>query len=136
MDELENNLMQMKKTHLPCELKQRLRANFRKRYERHKRLQQIGGLASCVSGVILLIPTVQTLWVSPETLNLRWSAIRNSLEWLFNGQAQWQSVQHLPGLTGELLATFALTTWVGLGMLAAGSGISLNAWLPGTMRKA
>jgi len=119
-----------------CELSQRLRLAFRQRYEKRKRWQNISGWLSLFSGSLLLLPALLRLVSQPEILSLRWSGVLNSLNWLLNGQAQWQTIQSLAALAAEVVATIAITTWIGLVMLAIGSSISLTAWLPTSMREA
>ncbi len=136
MDWLDQKLYEMKKPLPPTTLQHKLREQFLQQQQRQKRWVLLSGIVCDITGIVLLIPSLQSVFVWLQTINLEYISFSQLLNWLTNGQAQWTSILNLSNSQVLLTSTITATTWIGLLVLAAGTGVNLVNWLPNQLREA
>lgn len=136
MDWLDSQLYKMEKPLPPTSMQKNLREQFLKRQQRHQRWVFFLGIACDFIGLALLLPSLKSLigWIN--NISLEYSHLSQFIIWMIDGKAQWATLLNLDNFQMLVTSTITATTWIGLLILAAGTGVNLANWLPTQLREA
>lgn len=136
MDKLDEMMSNLPKADQPTGLTHRLQLNFTKHYQKKQRLMITLTTIPSIIGILLIIPGFHQLYQLLTQLQNGWQEIRTSLNWLFSGNLQFDSLWYLGNFRWEWATSLQITTWIGLILLAMGAGIGLNNLLTTFLREA
>ena len=129
MEEMDHLLRDLPGQPLPPELSSRVRADFRQRCQRSRKIRQITSILMVTLGSTLLLPELTRLTFALPGSGL--GLAQASLSAIRDPQ---NSLQSIPTLFEQIQSgigtAFTTTAWAGMIVLAIGALLALGSWMP------